>query len=342
MKSIVHRMPGVCPNRRRKEEGRMKYGTVRGLDKPVSRLVLGTMIISSRDRDRSFALLDAAWEHGIRAFDTAVVYGGGASEEGLGMWLRERNLGKEAVVISKGCHPAGNRKRVTPEDLAADIELSLNRLGLNCIDVYMLHRDDPSVPVGPIVEAFNEHLNAGRIKAFGGSNWTHARIREANDYAASRNLVPFAVSSPNFGLAEQVRDPWGPGCVSISGQSGAEAREWYRRENIAVFAYSSLGRGLFSGRITRDNYETAADQACRTAYCHEVNFKRLDRARELAARRGMSVAQIALAYVLNQDFNVFALVGAASREECAANEAASELSLTRAEMEWLDLRRDTI
>ncbi|MHC5058998.1 MAG: aldo/keto reductase, partial [Planctomycetota bacterium] len=183
-------------------------------------------------------------------------------------------------------------------------------------------------------------LAAGRIRAFAGSNWTHDRLAEANEYAEKRGLVGFAASSPNFGLAEQVEDPWGPGCTSLSGPANTDAREWHARTRTAVFAYSSLARGLFSGRITRENFRGAADGACRKAYCHEVNFARLDRARELAGEKGISVAQIALAWALAQPLEVYALTGGASAEEIAQNAAAADIELTQPELDWLDLRRD--
>jgi aryl-alcohol dehydrogenase-like predicted oxidoreductase len=319
----------------------MEYASIPGTGKPASRIVLGTMIVSAREQERSDALLDAAYESGITTLDTAWVYGGGESERGIGAWLRKRGLRDKVVLISKGCHHNADRKRVTPFDLTADLHDSLARLGTDSIDIYMLHRDDPSAPVGPIVETLNAHLHAGRIRAFGGSNWTHARLREANAYAERHGLVPFTVSSPNFGLAEQVEDPWGPGCVSLGGPRNAEAREWYASTGTAIFAYSSLGRGLFSGRITRENYKETADGACARAYCHEVNFRRLDRVRELAERKGVSTAQVALAWVLSQPLNTFALVGAASAEECQANNAALDIKLTPAECAWLDLRAET-
>ena len=322
----------------------MEYGQVVGLDKPVSRLVLGTMIISSKEPERSFALLDAAFECGGNAYDTAHVYGGGYSERGLGQWMAARHTRDLVVIISKGCHPNMDRKRVTPEDLTSDLYGSLARLQTDYIDIYLLHRDDPSAPVGPIVEALNAHRRAGRIHAYGGSNWTHERIAEANAYAQAHGLQPFTASSPNYGLAEQVEDPWGPGCVSISGPQNRAARAWYLREQMPVFAYSSLGRGFFSGRITRDNFPEARsllDGACLTAYCHEVNFRRLDRVWQLAEERGCTVPQVVLAYMLTSPLNVFPLVGAASPEEYRDNLAAFGLPLTEAERAWLDLERDT-
>ena len=104
----------------------MRYGAVDGVEKPVFRLVLGTMIISIEERERSFALLDAAVEAGINALDTANVYASGNSERGIGAWMEARGNREEMVIISKGCHHNRDRKRVTPFDLAADIHDSLS------------------------------------------------------------------------------------------------------------------------------------------------------------------------------------------------------------------------
>lgn len=317
----------------------MQYGQVPGVGKPVSRIVLGTMIVNAGDYERSADLLDAATELGGTTLDTAHVYGGGNSERAIGRWMDERGNRDRVVILSKGCHHNQDRRRVTPFDIAADLHDSLARLRTDHIDIYLLHRDDPEVAVGPIVDALNEHHARGRIGAFGGSNWTHRRIAEANAYAEAHGLVPFAASSPNYSLAAQVEDPWGGGSVTLSGPANADPRQWYRDAGLAVFAWSSLARGLFSGRITRENYEELADGACRRAYCHEENFQRLDRARALAEDRGIAVAQIALAYVLSTPLDLFALVGAASREEFQACIDASAVELTPAEMAWLNLER---
>jgi len=321
----------------------MQYGRLAGIDKPVSRLVLGTMIISAREPERSFELLDAVMERGGNAFDTANVYAGGWSERGLGDWLQRRGNREQVVILSKGCHPNSDRRRVTPADLTVDIYDSLARLKTDYVDGYMLHRDDLDVPVGPIVERFNAHLEAGDIHAFGGSNWTHARIAEANAYAEEHGLRGFTLSSPNYGLAEQVDDPWGPGCVSISGPQHREARAWYLESGVPVFAYSSLARGFFSGRIAPETWERdieALDGAARQAYCHPINVKRLERAFQLAKKYGVGVPQIALAYILASPLEVYPLVGAANAEEYEQNLKAFDVPLSEQECDWLDLRRD--
>jgi aryl-alcohol dehydrogenase-like predicted oxidoreductase len=320
----------------------MKYGKIPGIEKRVSRLVQGTVMVKSQEIEKSFALLDAVWELGCTTFDTAAVYGTGDNERTVGRWIAERGIREKVVLIGKGAHPNADRKRVTPFDITSDIHDSLARFKTEYIDLYLLHRDDPSAPVGPIVQVLNEHKKAGRIRAFGGSNWSHERVREANAYAASHGLEGFVASSPNFSLAEQAKEPWA-GCLTISGAQGEAARQWYAKGKLALFTWSSLAGGFFSGRFRRDNlasFDTYLDKLCVECYCVERNFQRLDRARELAREKDLSVAQVALAYVRNQPLNIFALVGCASGGEFRENIDALDVKLTDAEMAWLDLRSE--
>jgi len=298
-----------------------------GNDKKLSRIIMGTMIIGLNNYIESEALLDSAVHFGINAFDIALVYGGGDSERAVGKWMDSRNNREDVFIITKGAHP-GSVSRVNPEDITADLEESLARLKTDYIDAYLLHRDDPSKPVGPIMDILHEHRKSGKIRSFGGSNWTHGRIAEANEYAASRGQTPMTVSSPNYSLCEQVDDPWGPGCVSISGKAGAAAREFYRLNAIPVMAYSSLGRGMLSGRVTRENYKELLDGAALKAYAHEVNFAKLERARGLAAQKGVSVPQTALAYLLHQPLDVYPIVGAASERELGEIAETLNIKLT--------------
>jgi aryl-alcohol dehydrogenase-like predicted oxidoreductase len=322
----------------------MEYGHVPGIDKPISRLVQGTVMVSSQKLDQSFALLDEIFELGCTTFDTGHEYGRGDCERTVGRWVNERGVRDKVVIIGKGAHHNEDRQRVTPFDITADLYDSLARFKFDHIDLYLLHRDDPSVPVGLIVEVLNEHRAAGRIHAFGGSNWSHERIRAANEYAAAHGLVPFIASSPNFSLAEQFQAPW-LNCISISGLAGQAAREWYQQTQMPLFTWSSLAGGFFSGRFTRDNlasFDSYLDKLCVQSYCYEANFKRLDRAQQLAEEKGLSLPQIALAYVMSQPLNIFALVGCQTGAEFKANVEASQVKLTPAETAWLELKSDTV
>jgi len=319
----------------------MQYGQVPGITKPISRLVQGTMMIHPDQLEESFALLDAVYALGCTTFDTAHVYGGnGDSERAFGQWVRDRGVRDKVVILGKGAHHNQDRQRVTPYDIQADLSDSLARFQLDHIDLYMLHRDDPNVAVGPIVEVLNEELNAGRINAFGGSNWDYRRIEAANEYAASHNLTPFVASSPNFSLARQIEEPW-ENCVSVSGPDGEEARAWYLAHQMPLFTWSSLAGGFFSGRFRRDNldtFESYMEKTCVRSYCYEENFQRLDRVEELADAKGLSIPQIATAYVMNQPMEIFALVGCQNGAEFRANMDAMELRLTPEEIAWLDLK----
>jgi len=324
----------------------MRYGNIPGVSKPVSHLVQGTAntVFDASKPEQAFGLLDTALEYGINTFDTAHVYGDG-NETTLGNWVRERGVRDRIVILAKGAHPGDGRNRVTPEDIEADMTESMQRQGLDYFDLYVLHRDDPAVPVGPIVEALNAHQKAGRIGAFGGSNWAWERIQEANDYAQAHGLTPFAVTSPNYSLAEMYQPPW-DGCVSISGPQGQAARDYYAKTGIAVMPWSSMAGGFFSDTYHRDNLDTFSQdnyfaQICIKCYCGETNFQRLDRARELAVAKGLTVAQIALAFTASQPMNLFPLVSSLTRDQFAANAAALDMTLTPQELAYLDLKAES-
>lgn len=226
-----------------------------------------------------------------------------------------------------------------------DLNKSLGYLHTDYIDIYMLHRDDPEIAAGEIVEIFNTMHAEGKIGAFGGSNWTFERIAEANEYAYRKNLIPFSASSPNYGLAEQVEDPWGGGCVSISGPANQKAREWYAGQDIPVIAYSSLGRGMFSGKVKSSEQEKAGDILDGVAvkgYVSEDNFERLRRCEVLAERKGATVPQIAMAFIFSQKMSTLSVVSTSRPERMQENMDALQIELSEAETDWLDLRREDL
>jgi aryl-alcohol dehydrogenase-like predicted oxidoreductase len=317
------------------------YAEITYVNKPVSRIFYG---MGGKDfwlgRNEN-ELLDEIFAAGINAFDTARVYG--FSEKTLGRWMQARGSRDQVVILSKCGHPdlVSHKKRITPKEIQKDFAASCRYLQTGYIDIYLLHRDDPDVEVGPLVDVFNELHSQKKIGAFGGSNWTHPRIQAANDYAERHGLVPFSVSSPNFGLAEQVGDPFGGG-VSISGPGQAEARAWYRETQMPVVAYSSLGAGLFSGRLKADELEKAASGLASTAmkgFGHPRNFERLRRAERLAQEKGCSVPQIALAWIFHQPVNTFPVVSTKKAARMQENVRALEIDLSVDEIRCLNLEQ---
>lgn len=306
----------------------MEYRTIQYVDKPVSKMIFGCANPAMIQGKRVTKLLDSALAAGINTFDTAENYG--ASEEVLGKWIKKRKNRDNVVVITKGCHPHGE-SRVTPEALRYDLEQSFHRLKIDYIDIYMLHRDDPNADLKAILQVLDEYHQAGRIGAYGGSNWTHQRIEEINKYASEGGYTPFTVSSPNFGPARQVNDPWGGGCVSISGSDNEEARNWYRHNNIPVFAYSCLGRGMFSGKVKTSDLETTKEKldkfAIRGYWCEE-NIKRLGAIEKIAESRNCSVAQVTLAWIMQQPFDAFPIVTISDAKRIAENVKAVDVQLS--------------
>ena len=323
----------------------MIYGTIHGVNKPVARVIQGsTMIGSSLNESESFALLDQVFELGGNTIDTAHVYSGGNSERIIGKWMQTRGIRERVVIITKGAAHSEDRRRLTPFDITSDLFDSLARLRTDHIDLYLLHRDDPAVSCASIMQVLNEHQQAGRINSFGASNWSHQRIRSANDFARAHGLETFSAASPQFSLAESLAEPW-PLCLSISGTDGSDARAWYAQTQMPLLAWSPLASGFFSGRFRRDNLHTFGerewDRVCVQTYANEANFQRLERAEQLGTEKGVSAAQIALAYAMNQPMNIFAEVGSSSIKKFKENVEASKPQLTPGELSWLDLSSDS-
>lgn len=317
----------------------MEYRSIQGVTKPVSRLFFGTASPGFDKGTDQSELLDAVLASGINALDTARKYG--MSERSIGDWLRKRDVRDKVVILSKCAHhDLFGRKRVNEKEIRKDFAKSSELLGTDYIDIYLLHRDDPDVDVSVAVEVFNAMHAEGRIGAFGASNWTHERIQAANDYALAHGMIPFTVSSPHYSLARQQEDPWGGGCVSITGDEGREAREWYVANQMPVIAYSSLGRGLLTGKLKSADAAQAGkvlDQYAMKGYGCEDNFVRLARCEELAAQKGYSVAQIAMAWLYHQPVNTFAVATMSSPRRIQENLEALEIRLTDEECRYLDL-----
>lgn len=314
------------------------------MDKPVSRIVFGTAIKDMQRGKNCDELLDKIFELGITTFDTARCYM--LAERVLGDWILRRGLRDKVVIQAKGAVDGllGN-KRINVRCIRSDLGKSLSALKTDFVDIYMLHRDDERVDVGMLVEALNELHAAGKIGAFGGSNWGHERIEKANEYAYAHNLIPFSVSSPNFGLAEQIRSMWGSGCVAISGPSNKEARDWYKKTQLPVMAYSSLGRGLFSGKAKSDDVRSVSkimDRPARRGFLSDGNLERLRRVELFAKKHKTTVPQTALSWIFNQGLNVFAIVSVTKPGNMIKNIEALQLKMTKREADYLNLEADSM
>lgn len=316
----------------------MKYQHLSEIDKKVSRLVYGTgnHKIMGDDSGLACECLDMAWEAGFTMFDTAHLYGN--AEQNLGIWMERRGLREKAVLLDKGCNPCmkGSEDEMTPELIRSQLEESLHKMRTDYTDLYILHRDDESRPVGPVVEVLNELKEQGKIKRFGGSNWTVQRVKQANDYAEAHGLTGFTVASPCFNMVEMKGDPWG-GSVHISGKKNEEARKWYQEKDIPVFSYSSLARGFLSGKYrVGQNVGEQLSEAPIQEYYYPENVEKLRRAEILAEKKGCTVSQLALAWLLTQKLTVYPIISPSAEGHMIDNIGAFSVKLTAEEMTWLD------
>jgi aryl-alcohol dehydrogenase-like predicted oxidoreductase len=279
-------------------------------------------------------ILDAYVEIGGNTIDTAFIYMEGESERAIGMWVQRRGNRDRINLWTKGAHPDENGSRVKPEIIREELLISLERLQTDYVDLYALHRDDPEVPVGVILEALNEQVEAGRIRAFGVSNWTHERIQEANDYAAQHGLVGISFNSPNLSLAK-AKEPYWPGCVSADDAT----IEWHTRTGMPLFSWSSQARGFFSGRFSPEKPDHP--DLVRVFYSDD-NWERYRRAERLGRELGVPTIQVALAYVLNQPFPTAAIIGPQNRDEMLSCAAGANIRLTPEQLAWLDLKREEL
>ncbi len=289
------------------------------LDKPMPRILCGTDFLLVQPPSQSYAALDAYWEAGGRAFDTAHCYG--MNTNLFGAWVKARGVAKETIFFDKGCHPYGS-PRVTQKDMRSDILDNHDRLGVEYTDLFVLHRDEEDVPVGEIVDWLNDFKAEGLIGAFGGSNWRHERLQEANDYAVKAGKQGMSLGNPNLSLA-QANEPMWSGCITLD----EEAREWYAKSGLPLFAWSSTARGYFAGIV---------DDDVQRVFVNDTNAARRDRAREVGMKHGMSPVQIALAWTLNQPGNIFALCGLRDKANVAENVAAANLKLSPEELRYLE------
>lgn len=310
------------------------------LSVPVSRMIYGTAISPLVAGENADELLDQVLAQGITTFDTARSYGG--SEAALGRWIKKRGIREKINILTKGCNPHQTNLKFTPESLQGELTESLKALQTEYVDLYCLHRDDTTVGVDVFVETLNAFKAEGKIRAFGASNWEFQRMNAANEYAYAHGMEGFSFGSPAFSLAVVVRDPWG-GSVHISGKDKADARKWFADNQIPVFAYSSFARGFFSGKYRTDmdcdvtdvlSYGTCQEYVC------EENMERLRRAEMLALRKGLTVGQINLAWIMGQPLICCPVFAPSTTAHLMENLKGLDVTLTPEEMQWLNLERD--
>ena len=295
-------------------------------------LALGTAPFGTGiPRNTAFSVLDAFTDLGGNLIDTAAVYGMGVSEQTLGEWMKLRGSRHRLVISTKGGHPSlpDWSRRITEADIRADMEDSLRYLGTDHVDIYFLHRDDESKPVEAIMPILDALIREGKTRLIGASNWTVARINEANAFARANGMAGFSVSQIFHNAAfinkEGVYDQT---LVAMD----ATEHKGYAANGIPVMAYTAQAQGLFS-HIRDRGYEGLLEGMVRT-YLNPATRKRAERVLAVSAETGLSPTAVSLAYLLHDhEVKTFPILGI-SREE-RLTEAMEVFRLGERELAYL-------
>lgn len=319
----------------------MQYDSIDGLDKKISKLIMGN------DNQIYFDEAAKLWDHWIEvggnAFDNAHVYGQGSMEKLLGDWHRKRDNLKDLVIIAKGAHTPN----CDPKSITSQLTESLDRLQTETADIYIMHRDNTEIPVDEFIDVLNEEKNKGRIKIFGGSNWTLSRFKEANNWAEQNNKVKFSVLNNNLALCKMIKPLW-DGCISSNDQ---EIFAYLESTKTAHLSWSSQGRGYFlpdeitqqiEEKITKDEsaWRQPGEHSSGPLSCFdsEDNRERKSRVTDLAKKQNTDPQNIAGAWPLNLDFPSFAIIGPRIISEIDSSLKNLDVNLTKEQVDWLNLK----
>ena len=314
----------------------MEYRTLGGTGTVVSAQCLGTMTFGHESSEEvARAQLDLFVERGGNFVDTADVYSRGASEEIVGRWLADRpGLRDQLVIATKGRFPMGegpNHAGLTRTHLARALDASLWRLGVETVDLYQAHAWDPLTPIEETLGFFDDAVRAGKIRYVGVSNFLGWQLQKTVLLARSAGRPPIATLQPQYNLL--VRD------IEF------ELTEVCGNERVGILPWSPLAGGWLSGKYLRDQPPTGASrlgedpgrgmEAYAPRNAQERTWQVIDAVREVAEGRGVSMAQVALAWVADRPAVSSVILGARTVEQLADNLGAAGLHLSEKEAELL-------
>ena len=319
----------------------MRYNQFGNTGLIVSELCLGAMTFGTKpgrfghihglDQDDATALVRQALEAGVNVIDTANLYTAGQSEEFVGGALRALGVARDRIVIAtKGMGPMGegpNDAGTGRYHLLHQIDASLERLGLDHVDLYQIHGWDPHCGIEETLRAMEDIVRSGRARYIGVSNWAAWQIAKALGIAERRGWDKFVSLQAFYTVANRELE--------------RELAPMMQSEGLGLMVWSPLAGGLLSGKYARDAEGATTGEGRRAT----LDFPRVDKDRAFAAvdamrpmaeRRGVSVAAIALAWLLHRPVVSTVIVGAKRPEQLAQNLAASEIELTSEELAELE------
>jgi aryl-alcohol dehydrogenase-like predicted oxidoreductase len=308
----------------------------------VSTLALGTMTFGDETDERaSHAQLDAFVEAGGTLIDTADVYSRGVSEEIIGRWLARQpaEVRSQVVLATKGRFPMGdgpNDAGLSRRHLRDALDASLRRLGVESVDLYQVHAFDPHTPLEETLRFLDDAVTAGKIAYVGLSNYTGWQVQKTVDLAEFGGLARPVTLQPQYNLlVREIEWEIVPACESTG---------------LGLLPWSPLGGGWLTGKYTRDARPTGATRLGENpergveAYDRRSTVQRtwdvIDAVQDVASSRGVTMAQVALAWLVDRPMVSSVILGARTVEQLQDNLGAADLHLTEEETARLDAASD--
>ncbi len=307
----------------------MQYVRLGSTGLKVSRLCLGAMTYGDPgwrpwvlDEEASRPFIRRALDLGITFFDTADMYSVGRSEEVLGRALRDFAQRDKVIVATKVFSPMSddpNDRGLSRQHIMASIDRSLTRLQTDYVDLYQIHRWDPETPIEETLEALNDLVRIGKVRYIGASSMASWQFAKALYLADRHGWTRFVSMQNHYNLVYREEE--------------REMLPLCRQEGIGVIPWSPLARGFLAGNRSRGSKRTATareqtDVIAQNLYYSDADFDVAERVNEVAAARGVSAAQIALAWVLRQPGVTAPIVGVSKPEQLEQAIGALDVTLT--------------
>jgi aryl-alcohol dehydrogenase (NADP+) len=315
----------------------MDYTNLGSTGLKVSRICLGTMTYGSKkwrewvlEEEESRPFIRRALELGINFFDTADMYSVGVSEEILGRALKEFGPTRDKVVIAtKVFSPMGddpNQRGLSRKHIMHAVDDSLRRLGTEYIDLYQIHRFDYATPIEETMEALHDIVKAGKALYLGASSMFAYQFAKMLGTSDALSLTRFVTMQNHYNL--------------IYREEEREMLPLCREEGIGVIPWSPLARGFLAGNRTKENYgETVrakTDDYAQKLYYQESDFTVVQRVSEIAKKRAVPNAEVALAWILAQPGVTAPIIGASKMHHLEDAVSALKLKLTDEELRSLE------
>ena len=283
------------------------------------------------DEARSFELLDAFVDRGFNCIDTADVYSrwvtghaGGESETIIGKWLKQTGKRDQVVLLTKvGMEMPGVGKGLAKKYILGEVETSLKRLQTDYIDLYQSHTDDQSVALEETLEAYAQLIDAGKVRYIGASNYTGARLAEAEDLAEREKLPAYKTLQPEYNL--HARQGYEQDLAPVAAKYG-----------LGVIPYFTLASGFLTGKYQSiEDAKGAKREAMVQKYFDERGKKILKALKQVSEETGAEQAAVSLAWLLEQPTITAPIASATNTKQMEALFAAVELKLTAAQLALL-------